>query len=71
MIHEYKELTPEEYLEMFPKIKLTEWTGKEFKKVTKLTRVIRIKGTKKFRPIFTNSVGAYYLKGNKEIYLKH
>ena len=67
---EFKELTPDQYLEMFPKIKLTNWAEKEFKRITKLTRVVRIKGTKKFRPIFQNAIGAYYLKNNKEIYLK-
>lgn len=66
---EFKTLTPEEYLEMFPQIKLTAWALKEFKKTTKLTKLVRIKGTKKFRPIFQNSVGAYYLKNNKKIYL--
>lgn len=66
---EFKELTPDQYLEMFPKIKLTAWAEKEFKRTTKLTRVVRIKGAKKFRPIFQNTVGAYYLKNNKEICL--
>lgn len=66
---EFKDLTPEEYLKMFPKIKLTEWALKEFKRTTKLTRVVKIKGTKKYRPIFQNSVGSYYLKNNIEIYI--
>ena len=67
---EFKDLTPQQYLDMFPKIKLSNWAEKEFKETTKLTRVVRIKGTKKFRPLFRNEIGAYYLKNNKEIYLK-
>lgn len=66
---EFKDLTPNEYLEMFPKIKLTQWALNEFKKTTKLTKVVRIKGTKKFRPVFSNYIGSYYLKNNKEVYL--
>lgn len=56
---------------MLPKIKLTVWAEKEFKRVAKLTRLVRIKGTKKFRPIFQNTIGAYYLKNNTETYLKN
>lgn len=67
---EFKDLTPQEYLDMFPQIKLSKWAEKEFKETTKLTRIVRIKGTKKFRPIFRNEIGAYYLKNKKEIYLK-
>ena len=44
--------------------------NKEFKETTKLTRVVRIKGTKNFRPLFRNEIGAYYLKNKKEVYLK-
>lgn len=67
---EFKDLTHQEYLDMFPQIKLSKWAEKEFKETTKLTRIVRIKGTKKFRPIFRNEIGAYYLKNKKEIYLK-
>ena len=68
---EFKETTPQEFLEMFPKIKLTQWALQEFLKTTKLTKVIRLKNTKKFRPVFQNSIGAYYLKNNKEVYLPY
>ena len=68
---EFKELTPDQYLEMFPKIKLTAWAKKEFRRTAKLAKAVRIKGTKKFRPVFQNAVGAYYLKNNTEIYLKN
>lgn len=68
---EFKDLTPQEYLDMFPQIKLLKWAEKGFKETTKLTRVVRIKGTKKFRPIFRNEIGAYYLKNKKVIYLKY
>ena len=54
---------------MFPNIKLMDWAKKEFIATTKLTKVVKLKGTKKFRPIFINSIGAYYLKNKKEIYL--
>lgn len=67
---EFKDLTPQEYLDMFPQIKLLKWAKEEFLKTTKFTKVVRIKGTKKFRPIFRNEIGAYYLKNKKEIYLK-
>ena len=67
---EFKELTPQEYLDMFPNIKLLKWAEKEFRETTKLTRVVKLKGTKKYRPIFRNSIGAYYLVNNKEVYLK-
>jgi hypothetical protein len=67
---EFKELTPEQYLQMFPNIKLTKWALKEFIKTTKLTRVVKIKGTKKFRPLFQNYIGTYYLIKNREVYLK-
>ena len=40
---EFKDLTPQEYLDMFPQIKLLKWAEKEFKETTKLTRVVRIK----------------------------
>lgn len=66
---EFKDLTPQEYLDIFPQIKLQKWAEKEFKKTTKLTRVVRIKGTKNFRPLFRNEIGAYYLKNKKEVYL--
>ena len=68
---EFKELTPQEYLDMFPKIKLSELAKQEFLKTTKLTRVVKLKGARKFRPIFMNSNGAYYLVGNKEVYLPY
>ena len=66
---EFKTLTPEEYLKMFPKIKLLKWAEEEFKKSCKLTMVVRIKNTKKFRPVFRNSIGAYYLIKDKEVYI--
>jgi hypothetical protein len=66
---ELKHITPEEFLYMFKNIKLTKWAEKEFKETTKLTAIIRLRGRKKFRPIFRNKIGVYYLIKNKEIYL--
>lgn len=66
---EFKTLTPEEYLKMFPKIKLSKWAEEEFKKSCKPVIVVRIKNTKKFRPMFRNSVGTYYLIKDREVYI--
>jgi hypothetical protein len=66
--HEIKHITTEEYLNMFPNIKLTKLAKKEFKETTELTTIIRLKGRKKFKPVFRNEIGAYYLINDREIY---
>jgi hypothetical protein len=66
---EFKNVTPQEYLDMFPNIKLTKYAENEFKETTKLTTIVRLKGRKKFRPVFYNEIGAYCLINNREVYL--
>jgi hypothetical protein len=62
---EFKILTPKEFTKDFPKVKLSE----EFFRITEFTKVVRIKGTKRFRPLYTNYIGVYYLIKGRECYV--
>lgn len=61
---EIKEIAVEEFAETFPKVKL----DAEFIRTAKTTLIVKLKNCKKFRPVFANHIGRYYLKAKKEIY---
>nr|WP_317632311.1 hypothetical protein [uncultured Flavobacterium sp.] len=66
IVHEIKGITSSEFMQMFPNHKFS----KKYFTNAKLLSIIKIQGTKKFRPLYKDSIGRYYLKNNKEIYLK-